>query len=405
MTDKNHLSRILFFVVLSLLILFFTPLALTEKGHDITSWCTIRVDGAKKNGSKVLDRKYMAKWERYSAKPSTIMISLPQGITEGGIYLCFAIEPQLLEIFIGKDLQPFYSEEGDSFAHRYVPFANCESLRVQISGHLGTGFSLSEIYVTSGEEPPDWVQIWQPRLEKADMLVLVAHPDDEFLWMGGTLPYYASQRQLSVAVAYLTCANPLRRSEMLNGLWTAGVRNYPYIANFRDKRMSSLKKSYDIWGGPVKVEEYIAELYRKMKPQVVLSHDLFGEYGHPAHVICANEAVNALVSAANENNFPDSFQKYGSWDVPKLYLHLYEKHQIVMDWAKPLTAFGGKTSIEVTEEAFSMHRSQKSRFNVSVKGAYSCSRFGLVRSLVGADMDKDDFFENINFAANFTAKE
>ncbi len=405
MTDKKFECRLIIFVVLILLLPFYTPHAVDVKGQDITSECFIRMDGAKIKKLHLFDRNYSTKWERATAKTSAITIRLPEETTQGGLYLCFAKEPQLIQVFQGESQEAFYREEGEGYAHRYISFCGNEMLRLEISGREKIGFSLSEMYVTSGIEPPDWVQIWQPQLDRADMLILVAHPDDELLWMGGAIPYYKYQMNLDIAVAYLTCANPLRRSEMLNGLWTAGIRHYPYVAGFRDKRMSGLKSSYELWGGSAKVEEYIAGLYRKLKPQVVLTHDLFGEYGHPAHIICANEAVNALSSAADSNMFLDSFARFETWDVPKLYLHLYGKHQIHMNWDKLMVAFGGKTSLDISKEAFAMHKSQKSRFTVSEKGPYSCSRFGLMRSLVGDDIEKDDFFENITLFPKYIGSE
>lgn len=405
MINKKLLYRMIYFVIVILSLPLFSANAVTIKEQDITFRCKIKMQGTKESISKAFDRQYSTRWGIGRSKTSLISIDLPNDIEQGGLYLCFAIEPRQIEVFHGDDQESFYREEGDGFAHRYIPFCGDTKLRLEISSQDQLACLLSELFVTSGKEPPDWVQIWQARLEKADMLILVAHPDDELLWMGGAIPYYKVHRDFDVAVAYLTCANSLRRSEMLNGLWTAGVRHYPYVAGFRDRREASLKKSYEIWGGASKVEDYITGLYRKLKPQVVLSHDLFGEYGHPAHIICAKETVNALTSAADEKIFPDSAMLYGSWDVPKLYLHLYGENRIVMDWEKPLSAFGGKTSLDVTKEAFNMHKSQKSKFKVSDKGVYSCSHFGLVRSLVGDDVDKDDFFENILPLSNFIAND
>lgn len=395
MINKKFFTSVVLFVVSILILPIYAPQAVYDQQQDISSQCIFRMKGTKSKNKNLFDRNYVTKWGNSSSKTINITIKLPEDINEGGLYLCFSTEPQLLEIYKGEDTDAFYREVGESFAHRYIPFADADILRLEISGHEKMGFSLSELYITSGKEPPDWVQIWQPQLDTANMLILVAHPDDELLWMGGAIPHYKARGDLDIAVAYLTCANPLRRSEMLNGLWTAGIRHYPYVAGFRDRRMSGLKSSYELWGGSEKVEEYITLLYRKLKPQVVLTHDLFGEYGHPAHIICANEAVNAVNSAADATVFLNSFHQYGTWDVPKLYLHLYGQHQIQMDWNQPLAAFDGKIALNVTKEAFEMHKSQKSRFKVSAKGQYSCSCFGLVRSLVGEDVQKDDFFENI----------
>ena len=46
---------------------------------------------------------------------------------------------------------------------------------------------------------------WQPSCEKADLLLIVAHPDDELLWFGGALPTYAGERGMAVQVMYMAC--------------------------------------------------------------------------------------------------------------------------------------------------------------------------------------------------------
>ncbi len=67
-----------------------------------------------------------------------------------------------------------------------------------------------------------------------------------------------------------------------------------------------------------------------------------------------------------------------------------------MDWRQPLEAFGGRTSFEIAEEAFRCHVSQQhTRYRVEDFGAGDCSLFGLYRSLVGEDIEKNDFFENL----------
>ena len=382
---------------LALVILLSVPAA-AEKAQEvveITGLCRIIPTGIRKEWAKALDRNYKTLWGKYDDSKAVISIELPEETRDGGLYLCFSMEPEGLELYGGEDETPFAVQQGEGYPHRYIPFEGRESLRLELWGSKETGFSLSEFFVTSGYEPPAWVQRWEPRLERADLLVLVAHPDDELLWMGGAIPYYIVERKMDVAVAYMTCASALRRSEMLNGLWTAGMRHYPYIGSFKDKRMPDMKANYRIWGGKEKVEEYVVSLYRKLRPQVVVSHDLRGEYGHPAHIMTARAAKTALDSAADSACFIQSTAQYGAWDVPKLYLHLYEENVIDMDWQRPLASLDGATSLDISRAAFDRHRSQRAKFSVEVKGRHSAARFGLVRSLVGDDVVKDDFFENI----------
>ena len=68
-----------------------------------------------------------------------------------------------------------------------------------------------------------------------------------------------------------------------------------------------------------------------------------------------------------------------------------------MDWRVPLEAFGGKTSFEVAEEGFRCHISQQSTdYHVEDWGPWDNSLFGLYRTTVGPDTEKNDFFENLN---------
>lgn len=55
------------------------------------------------------------------------------------------------------------------------------------------GPTIGELYVYGAGEVPSEVQRWGMPSGKMDMMLIVAHPDDELLWFGGTIPYYAGQ--------------------------------------------------------------------------------------------------------------------------------------------------------------------------------------------------------------------
>lgn len=136
-------------------------------------------------------------------------------------------------------------------------------------------------------------------------------------------------------------------------------------------------------------------LVRRLKPEVLLSHDLKGEYGHPAHIVTAYAALEAAQKAADPDYHPSSAEAYGVWELPKLYLHLYPERELTMDWSVKSDALGGRSPIEVTQEAFEHHRSQKQTWAVEIGGKYCNARFGLAHSRVGDDVQKNDFFEHI----------
>ena len=220
-------------------------------------------------------------------------------------------------------------------------------------------------------------------------------------------PYYAGEKGMNVVVAYMTCGTMERRSELLNGLWAMGVRTYPEIGNFWDKYTKKLNTCYDAWGKSA-TNKYIVNLLRKYQPEVVVTHDVKGEYGHGAHLVCADAMQKCIPLAANPQKYTDSYKVYGAWEVKKLYLHMAKENAIEMDWDQPLSAFDGKTGYEMAVEGYSWHVSQHEAgqknpetgkyepFIVEPRESdYSCYRFGLVHSTVGVDVEKNDFFENI----------
>ena len=102
--------------------------------------------------------------------------------------------------------------------------------------------------------------------------------------------------------------------------------------------------------------------------------------------------------------YPESAEKYGLWDVPKTYLHMYPEGQIEMDWDQPLERFDGMTAYEVTKFiGFPAHVSQYWDFAWYTAGFETSKEvpkcgpreYGLFRTTVGEDVEKNDFFENV----------
>ncbi len=200
-----------------------------------------------------------------------------------------------------------------------------------------------------------------------------------------------------MVAAVLTWSTRTRRSELLNSLWTCGLRNYPVLGPFEDQHSLKLATAYS-QHGKTKVNAFVTELYRKYRPDVVVTHDKNGEYGHGMHRMCADAALHCLSYAADPGKYQRSAEAWGVWQVRKLYLHLHPEHPIVMDWDLPLPSFGGRTGYEVALEGYEKHLSQHRYEQFAVEprdSAYSSYRFGLAWSLVGPDERRDDFFENI----------
>ncbi|MGN1368889.1 MAG: PIG-L deacetylase family protein [Aristaeellaceae bacterium] len=268
------------------------------------------------------------------------------------------------------------------YTNTYLPLPGVTRFRLIPQG--SETLSLSEIHLFGEGLLPAWVQDWQPFEGKADLLVLSAHCDDELLFFGGVIPYYAGERQMDVIVCYLTDQTHTRRSEALDGLWTCGVRTYPEMGVFRDIKVEQSDECYPYWGKEA-VQRHIAGLIAKYQPDVMVTHDVRGEYGHGAHKVCAEMAMHYMDT-----------QDESVWQVKKLYLHLYRQNALTMDWRQPLAFFGGQTAFDVAKAAFKCHVSQRSNgLIVQDWGPYTNNLFGLYASAVGPDTGTQDFFEHI----------
>lgn len=391
---KKWLIALLTLLALSLSVAF------AAEANDITEDCKFKVCSSGRKYTLMTDKKYTSYWESNKIKTPWIAITAPEGKPIAGLYVCFGNMPESWEIQTSDDGKDWFTAvPGDTrFLHAYVALPQpAQHVRLAVTSEKKTALRINDLFVLSEGDLPDWVQVWQPTEEKADILFLSTHPDDELIFFGGAIPTYAVEQQRKVVVAYFSRSNTTRSSELLNGLWHMGVGTYPVIGNFKDSYAKNLKAAYKTAGGKGKVNEWIVGLYRQYKPEVVVTQDTNGEYGHKQHMMIADAAQNCIALAANEDEFTASTIAYGTWQVKKLYLHLYPENQITFDWTVPLKSMNGATGIELAEEAYTLHKTQASSgMSVTETGTkYDNRIFGLAFTTVGEDVRKDDFLENI----------
>lgn len=324
----------------------------------------------------------------------------------------------------------------NGFLHEYIDIeASFGKAPEKLVLKFSSAASVCDIYAFSDGELPDFVQVWEKPLERADLMLVSSHSDDEQLFFAGILPYYAGERGLDVQVLYMVQhyelygeINHQRPHEQLDGLWAVGIRNYPVISDFPDlyaentNPETALAEAQEVFGqAGVTFDDFVTYLtdnIRKFKPLVVVSHDFNGEYGHGTHVMCAKALSKAIMLAADSSYDTESAIKYGgAWCVEKLYIHLYGENKITLDLDTPLEAFDGKTAFEMTQYGFSFHKSQHwTWFNEWLYGTaenpitkasqikdYSPCEYGLYFSNVGLDTVGGDFFENVKTYAEMEA--
>ena len=376
--------------------------ALADEAPDITQAAVIKASSTDKRYKTyahtcAFDRDYTTQWRSAKERRANLEVESPSPVY--GLYLCSGTEtvmPWVVEVQDGREWTVAARGEG-AYAHEYLKLDGLTHFRIRLETTAQKVFAVNELFLLGEGEIPSWVQLWEPQPEKADLMILVGHPDDEMLFFGGMIPTYAGEYGMKVAVCYMTCNYPSRRSELLNGLWYCGVRNYPDIGTFWDKYSLKLKQQYDVWGKAT-VLSYVTGLIRRYKPEVIATHDVNGEYGHGAHRVCADACLQCMKLAANPSKYKNSVKAWGVWQPKKLYIHMYDKNPVEFDWDVPLSSHGGMTGYETAVEAYKLYVSQQQpQYRVEPRDSTkSCYRFGLAFTEVGPDETKNDPFEHID---------
>lgn len=249
--------------------------------------------------------------------------------------------------------------------------------------------------------PPAGVQVWQPPCEKADILLFPTHSDDDVLFFGALISQYAIERELTVQTAFMVehTGYSQRNHERLNGLWEMGVRHYPILGSAPDTPTTSFYYA-SITYEKSHIDAWQVEQIRRFQPLVVVGHDLNGEYGNGGHKVNARFLTQSILAAADPQQYPESAALYGVWETPKLYLHLYDENQIILDVNTPLQNDPlGRTPFEIAQDAYAYHVSQHQYYFKVTQDEkdtkHNCRVFGLYHTLVGPDTEAD-IMQNID---------
>jgi LmbE family N-acetylglucosaminyl deacetylase len=156
------------------------------------------------------------------------------------------------------------------------------------------------------------------------LMFVVAHPDDESLGAGGAIAKYASD---GVDVYLITAT----RGEYG---WPGSPETYPgpdALAEIRQEELHSAARILGVREGAfldyidgqvnqansVEAIAKISEHIRRLRPEVIVTFDPFGIYGHPDHIAIGQFTHAAILRAASEKfTAEDGFE-------PHLVLKLY----------------------------------------------------------------------------------
>ena len=327
-----------------------------------------------------------------------LVVTLPEGRKAEGLTLHWNTAPADITVVQkgadGAELASDVTDNDSGMIHFYYDID--EAARTIVVSTSDGGKRLCELRVYEQEYVSEVVQKWQEIPEKVDLLVISTHQDDEMLFFGGTIPYYAAQGK-TVAVVYMAECSRMRYAEALDGLWSCGLEYHPIFIGFRDKLVNEYQEAVNLWGME-NTENALVEVIRRYKPEVIVTHDVNGEYGHNQHKVTCAAVQSAVTKAGDPAIDADSAEKYGLWTPKKLYIHLYEDKQIMMDvYDEPVEELDGMTMTQMATIGYSKHVSQQGYFSMEEHGVrYDNRKYGLAFTTVGDDVEKKDFFENID---------
>ncbi|MER5863950.1 N-acetyl-1-D-myo-inositol-2-amino-2-deoxy-alpha-D-glucopyranoside deacetylase [Kitasatospora sp. NPDC002040] len=175
------------------------------------------------------------------------------------------------------------------------------------------------------------------------LLLVHAHPDDESIGNGATMARYAAE---GAAVTLVTCTlgeggevippelagltadrsdrlGPYRIGELTAAMGELGVTDVRFLGGpgrYRDSGMMGLPENDRpdcFWQAPLdEAADHLVAVVRELRPQVLVTYDEHGGYGHPDHIKAHQVAMRAYELAADPAHRPGLGP---AWRIAKVY--------------------------------------------------------------------------------------
>ena len=199
--------------------------------------------------------------------------------------------------------------------------------------------------------------------EPLTLMIIHAHPDDEVIGSGGTLAHYSDEGIETVLVT----ATLGEEGEIV----VADMDTPENHARLAEIRLEELRKATEILG--IKHQEFLGyrdsgmdgrpsnehpecfhqadlaeatgrlvRLVRAHRPQVLVSYNAAGGYGHPDHIACHRVTLAAFDAAGDPARYPEAGL---AWAPLKLYEMSRPREQAQQGWEQ-MRARGLKTPLD-----------------------------------------------------------
>src|SRR6266446_2734070 len=273
------------------------------------------------------------------------------------------------------------------------------------------------------------------------LLGLFAHPDDEGTMSGALLQYGASDVETGLVCATLgevgEIADPslatlenlgqVRDGEMRAAVEVLGV-DHLWFLGYRDSGMAGTAENQDprafAQASGAEVVGKLVAIIRQFRPQVMVTFDETGAYGHPDHIAIYRHTTSAFYAAADAEQFPELGPAHL---VSKLYYSAFPRSFVreMGTWLKSQNYEGSFSNLdpeklgipdeqisvrlnvepwlETKDRSWSMHRTQMDPNNAMAKLPEEIQRrwrsheyYQLAASRVGPDIaGENDLFARV----------
>ena len=203
----------------------------------------------------------------------------------------------------------------------------------------------AETAVDGAAEPTAFAPLDHPRR----LMLVHAHPDDEVIGTGATMAKYAAEKAL---VTLITCTlgeegeilvpglehlaadredglGQHRIGELAAAMEALGVTDHRFLGGpgrWRDSGMMGTpanERPDCFWRADLdEAPRELVTVMREVRPQVVITYDENGGYGHPDHIQAHRVAVAAFDKAGDPSYAPESGEP---WQPAKLYYAAFPK--------------------------------------------------------------------------------
>jgi N-acetyl-1-D-myo-inositol-2-amino-2-deoxy-alpha-D-glucopyranoside deacetylase len=182
-----------------------------------------------------------------------------------------------------------------------------------------------------------------PPVAARRLLLVHAHPDDETVGTGATMARYAADgahvtlvtctlgeegEVLVPELAHLAAAagdqlGGYRVLELTRAMSALGVTDFRFLGGpgrWRDSGMMGLPQNdrpRAFWrADPAEATAELVRIVREVRPQVLVTYDENGGYGHPDHIQTHRVAMAAVDAAADPGFAPEAGD---AWTIAKVY--------------------------------------------------------------------------------------